>query len=745
MTQHTRPDVRTNLGDLGPGSSAGRWFAIVVSGVICGVLAVVLSIGVGSLLFSNSLHDAVPMSIGLALASTAIIAVVVAMTSSIRGAVALVQEVPVVALAAVVAAVVAALPADAEPSHTIATVIVAVALATALSGICALVLGYLQLGAIIRYVPYPVIGGFLAGTGWLIVGGGAGLALGEPLRWDSVTRLSDPSVAANLGLTVALVVILALLEGRTSNHLMLPGTVLATLVLFNLAILVAGVDSDTLHNMGWLVGLHQDDTLWPPITPAELVLVDWGAVAIGMISMPIMVVMTVIALLLNDTGIELETRRDVDLDRELRSVGSANLLASVSGGIAGFPSVSLTLLALRLHASYRSVGLIVAVVVLTALLLGNQVLDVIPTFLLGGLLIWLGGSLIVEWLVRTFQRLDRWEYFIILAIFAAIVGIGFGEGMLFGLVAALLLFVFQYGQVDAVRFSATGVDFQSSAVSEERRRLLAQSGEAILIIRLQGFLFFGTADRFRKDLAQRTADAGGAGAHYVVIDFGRVTGIDSSTILSFVRLSQTAELDHFTIVLSGLSPHLRRTIERSGIIGGAVRIEPDVDTALKWCEDALLAEREPGFSGSRPRPIADLLTLMVDDEDVAARLLRYLKKRSVTAGTILIAEGSASDDIYLVESGHAVVEIRSNVDTPIRLARVGPCAIVGELAYYLQEPRTATVVSEEDMIVWQLTREAVTRLHTEAPHDALVFHQAMAAMLSKRLIGTNRILRFLAD
>lgn len=723
----------------------GRWLATIVAGLLCGVLAIVLSIGVGSLLFSNTLPAAVPVSIGLALAATAIIATVVALTSSIHGAVAPVQEVPVIPLTAVVTAVVAALPAETGPDQTLATVIVAVALSTAIAGVCAFLLGYFKLGAFIRYVPYPVIGGFLAGTGWFIVIGGVGLALGEPPKWESFALLSNPLTAASLGLAVTLVVVLTAVESRSSNPLMLPGVVLATLAIFNLVILIVGVDDTTLHNNDWLVGVPEGETLWPPISFNDVATVDWGAVMIGMISMPVMVVITVIAVLLNDSGIELQTRQDVDLDQELRSVGSANLIAGATGGIAGFPSVSLTLLARRLRAPYRIVGVIVGGVALAALILGSFVLDIVPTFLLGGVLIWLGGGLMFEWLVRSFRRLDRWEYLIILVIFAAIVGVGFAEGMLFGLVAALLLFVFQYGQVDAVRLSVTGGDFQSSAVSEERRRRLAESGDAILIIRLQGFLFFGTADRFRKNLAERTAVAGGSGARYVLIDFGRVTGIDSSTILSFVRLTQTAERDGFTVVLSGLSPTIREAVERSGIVDHTVRIEPDVDTALKWCEDSLLAEQEPDVSGSAPRPIADLLALIVDDAEVAQRLIPYLERRAVAAGTTLIDEGAASDDIYLVESGRAAVEIRSNLDTPIRVARVGPGAIVGELAFYLHEPRAATVVSEEDMVVWLLTREALERLSDEAPRDALHFHQAMAAMLSRRLVGTNRILRFVAD
>ncbi|WP_421722804.1 SulP family inorganic anion transporter [Bauldia sp.] len=723
---------------------AGTWMSIVVAGLICGILAVVLSIGVGSLLFSRVLPQFLPISIGLGLAATTVIAFVVALTSSIRGAVAPVQEVPVVALAGVVAVALVTLPAGASSQTVLATAIVTVAMSSVLSGIAAFVLGRLNLGALIRYVPYPVIGGFLAATGWFVVIGGLGLLVGEAPRWDNASDFLVPSTSINLCLAVVLFAALVAVEKRASNAYALPGLVIGALIAFNLVVFVGGIEHADLHEIDWLVSVPVGGVLWPHIDPSDLVHVDWSAVAVSLISMPIMVLMTIIALLLNVTGIELAIRRDVDLDRELRSVGSANVLAGAIGGVPGFPAVSLTLLARHLGAPYRAVGVLVAGVTLTALIIGEVLLDAVPTFLLAGLLMWIGGGLLVEWLVRSWQRLDIWDYAIIVAIFAVIVVIGFAEGMIFGLIAAVILFVVRYGQVNAVRVALTGRELQSSTTSEERQRLLTVFGDRILIIRLQGFLFFGTADRLRAALGEQTASEGNGHIRFVVIDFARVTGIDSSTISSFTRLTQIAEQAGFRIVLSGLSPALRETIERSDV-ANALTIETDVDAALKRCEDALLAELKPGFSDARPRPIAELLGLIVGDADTAERLIPYLTRKEVPAGTILVEEGAASDDIFMVESGHAAVEAVSGVNKPVRLARIGPGAIVGELAYYLREPRAARVTSEEDMVVWRLSREALERLRTEAPADALRFHESMAAMLSRRLVGTNRVLTFLAD
>ena len=120
--------------------------------------------------------------------------------------------------------------------------------------------------------------------------------------------------------------------------------------------------------------------------------------------------------------------------------------------------------------------------------------------------------------------------------------VSFAYGILLGLVAATILFLVEYGRVDSVRFTLTGKDYQSTFdVSDERQEALRKFGDAILIIQLQGFIFFGTADRLRKTIESRISGSrDDAPVRFLLIDFQRVTGIDSSTVLSFTRLDQFA-------------------------------------------------------------------------------------------------------------------------------------------------------------------------------------------------------------
>ena len=166
-------------------------------------------------------------------------------------------------------------------------------------------------------------------------------------------------------------------------------------------------------------------------------------------------------------------RRDLDLDRELRAAGIGNLVAGLGAGIPGYHSLSGTVLAARLGATNAIVGVTVAACCAAAAAFGPQILSLVPTPLLGGVLMWIGGGLIHQWLISARARLARSEYAVVVLIFAIIAFVGFAWGILVGLIAAAVLFAVEYGRIDIVRYTLTGRDYQTGAdASDERLEVL---------------------------------------------------------------------------------------------------------------------------------------------------------------------------------------------------------------------------------------------------------------------------------
>lgn len=722
-----------------------RIFQAAAAGIVCGFLAIVLSISFGNLLLPESMRDYVPVAIGMALFSTTVLAAIAAVTSPILGAVSIVEEIPVVAIAGPAGAIAVSMAGSAPESDILATIVVAAALATFATGLTLLVLGWLKLGRLIRYVPFPVIAGFLAGTGWLILQGGLSVTAGVQVGFGSLAALLEPLVVVKTGIAVAFAGLVVLVQSRVKSPLVLPAMIFAALVLYNAGVFLGDVPVAVLRGEGWVVPM-QGDGLWPPIRPADIASVRWDHILPTAIMLPAIVIITVMALLMNATGIELDSGRELDLDRELRSVGLQNVVSGLGGGLPGYPAVSLSLLASRLGAADRLVGVIVAVLAGAALFLGEFVLDLVPTPLLGSLLIWIGGSLMFEWLARTARRLAAWEYTIVIVIFLVIAGVGFPYGVLVGLIAAIILFVVEYGRVDSIRQVLTGRDYQSSfSISEAQRESLRESGDAILMVRLQGFIFFGTSDRLRKNLEDRLR--ANPSIRFMVIDFQRVTGVDSSAVASFLRLGQVMARSGVKLVLSGMRETVSKPLLRGGLekARGNLHIEPDIDHGLRWCEERVLAGVAPSPEPMRSHDATEIALGIMKDRPMAEQLVRYLESVSLPAGALLMEQGTPSDEMYFVESGRAAVRLQAPGNSGVRLATVGPGAIVGEVAFYLGQPRTASIVAETPMEVWRLSRSVLLQLQAEMPLLALRFHEGLAAMLAGRVSATNRLVGFLAD
>ena len=126
---------------------------------------------------------------------------------------------------------------------------------------------------------------------------------------------------------------------------------------------------------------------------------------------------------------------------------------------------------------------------------GTALVSSIPRFLMGGLVVFIGLGLLHEWIVRARRTLTRAEYAIVLAIFAVIAIETFLLGVAVGLVATTVLFVVSYGRIVPVRFELSGEAVRSRVVrgSRDRQRLKEQAGR-LLLFRLHGYLFFGTAN-----------------------------------------------------------------------------------------------------------------------------------------------------------------------------------------------------------------------------------------------------------
>ena len=142
------------------------------------ILEIIFVLAFTTLIYSGELSSQIPRAMGFIIFGDAILCAVVAWLSSYPSFIGVEQDMPGAMLGVVAVGIIATLAGKTEMQF--ATVTLMIVITTLLTGIMLLALGYFQLGGLIRFLPYPVIGGFLAGTGCILIQGGIGIMANSP-------------------------------------------------------------------------------------------------------------------------------------------------------------------------------------------------------------------------------------------------------------------------------------------------------------------------------------------------------------------------------------------------------------------------------------------------------------------------------------------------------------------------------------------------------------------------------------
>lgn len=714
----------------------------LTAAVVVGVLEVVVATSFAALVFTGPLVVHLPAGIGLALVAAAAALVTVALLSSHRGMLASVQDISAAVLSVVAAAIVADLPAD-DP-RIFMTVVAAIALSSLLTGGFFFVLGTFRLGDLIRFVPYPVVGGFLAGTGWLLFRGGMEVVSGVPLSLARLGVLAEGAVLVRWVPGLAFAVLLLLLVRRSQHPLVIPLTVVGGILVFFAVVLGIGVDVATVEARGWLLGPFPEGGLWEPWSARSIGQADWSVVVGQAGNVATILIVSVLALLLNASGIELVIHRDVDLNRELRAAGVGNLVSGAAGGLPGFHALSLTVLAHRMGGRNRIVGVLAGGVCVAALVAGGGLLGLFPRPVLGGLLVFLGLAFLVEWVVDAWSRLPRSEYLIVLLILGVVATVGFLPGVGLGVLLAVVLFAIDYGRTDVVKHALTGATYHSQMDRPAaHREILRAEGDRIHVLELQGFLFFGTANALLGRIRGRAADPSLPPLRFLVLDFRRVSGLDSSSVLSFSKARRLASSEGFLLVLTGMSDRVRLPLEQGGLSDEdpVVRTFPDLDRGVQWCEDRLL-EGSESPPDERDGLWREALREIGGSEE---GFLSYLDRVEAEEGEVLIRQGDRAEDVLFLESGQVTAQVTREGGGTVRLRTLTAGAVVGELALYAGGVRTATVVADRPSVLYRLSRDGLGRMERQDPQLASALHRLFGRLLAERLADTIQTVKALMD
>lgn len=723
-----------------------QFFSTMSIGLVAGAIALPLTISFGILIYSGDLSQFASAGIGMMLFGCLAMQLIVAMSSSMPGMMAGPQDSPAAILGLTAAAISTQMVAATDTAKFI-TVVATVMLASILSGILFLLMGGFKLSRFIRFIPYPVVGGFIAGTGLLLARGGIGVMLGTTLDMASL-RLLAQSDQLLLWLPGTIFAVLLLLASRRFNHfLTLPIMLLGAIVIFYAAVWLSGLTMAEVRGMGWLLGPFPQGALWRPLNLSLLSQVDWSVVADQASNIAAAAVLGMVGLLLNTSALELIAKKDIDMNRELTATGAANIVGGLGGGSVGFHYLGLSALPFRAGIFSRLVGVFAALVTGLVLLFGASLLSLIPTPVVGGLLLYVGLSFLVEWLYDAWFQLPHVDYLLVVVILGVVATVGFLAGVGVGVVIAVILFVVNYSRINMVKNALSGTTYQSNLERPPEQRFLIQRfGEQIYVLMLQGYIFFGTAQGLLTRVYERVQGPHEQPLRYLLLDFQHVTALDSSAIFSFVRLKQFAEANSFQIVITELSAISKTQFARSGLAegDGVLHFFGSLDYGMEWCEDEIL-KSEGSNTIIRAASVNAQLRRMLSSPDLIERFTSYLERQEIAPGEVLIHQGDVPDSMYFLDKGKVTAQLEVSKDKTIRLKSLGPGTMIGEAGLYLKQTRSATVIANEASVVYRLSADALKRMEEDEPRLASKLHEWVARVLSERLSENNRTLEALLE
>lgn len=458
--------------------------------------------------------------------------------------------------------------------------------ATLMAGILLILLGVFKLGAIIKFIPYPIIVGFTSGIAVTIfttqIADIFGLNFGGEKvpgdfigKWMIYFRHFDTVNWWNAVVSILSIIIIAITP-RFSKKI--PGSLIAIIVV-TIGVYVlktyAGIDSiDTIGDRF---------TIKSELPEAAIPTLNWEAIKDLFPVAITIAVLGAIESLLSATVADGVTGDKHDSNTELIAQGTANLITPLFGGIPATGAIARTMTNINNGGKTPVAGIIHAIVLLLILLFLMPLAQYIPMAYLAGVLVIVSYNM-SEW--RTFKALlknPKSDVTVLLITFFLTIIFDLTIAIEVGLVIACILFmrrVMETTEISVIKDEIDPNDELDIAVCEEH--LIIPAG--VEVYEINGPYFFGIATKFEETMAQL-----GDRPKVRIIRMRKVPFIDSTGIHNLTSLCKMSQKEKITIVLSGVNEKVHKTLEKSGFyeLLGKQNICPNINVALDRAKEII--------------------------------------------------------------------------------------------------------------------------------------------------------------
>ena len=620
-------------------------------------------------------------------------------------------------------------------------------------GLLQVLFGVIGIGRLIKYMPYPVVSGYLSGVGLIIILSQVPKFLGAPNGGTIWHALRSPSDWQWQGIVVGAVTVSVMLAAPKLTKAV-PAAILglASGVLSYFVLGLADRSLLELADNALVVGsLSVSDVGF-----ADAITGRWQALgSLGRREFVSVIVpaLTLAVLLSIDTlktcvVTDALTRTRHDSNRVLIGQGLGNLAAAAAGGVPGAGTMGATLVNLSSGGLTRLSGLSAGLLALGAFLVLQNVIQWIPIAALAGILIVIGVRMFdLRSLQLLRQRSTVLDFMVIVAVVAVAITVSLIAASGVGIGLAVALFVREQIGGAVVRRKVLGNQSFSKQMRLPAEMAILQSrGELTAIFELQGSLFFGTTDQLysalEPELKTRT---------YIILDMRRVQSVDVTAAHVLELIEDVLTERNAFLIFSQLPAHVAtgqdmgQYFDEIGLVRKEhhARVFGELDAALEWVENRILEEARLERNAEKPLELGQIELFTNRKAETLAAFESCMDKRSYKLGEKIFALGEVSDELLLIRRGSVRILLPLDEKQSHHLATFGRGDFIGEMAFLDGAARSANAVAFSDTDIYALSRQRFDVLAREHKRLAINLFEGLARMLAIRMRFTNAELRLL--
>jgi len=615
--------------------------------------------------------------------------------------------------------------------------------------------GTLGGGRLIKFIPFPVVSGYLSGVAVLIALGQIPKLFGFSSSISLWEGLGSPSLWQWQGVVVGIITILSMGFAPRITRKVPPAILgLGGGIASYFIIALFSRDLLTVVDNPLVIGpIHATGSFFSAVGEqvGSVFMIDFSTLRFIIIPALTLSVLLSIDTLKTCVALDALTHRRHNSDRELIGQGIGNLASFLAGGMPGAGTMGPTLVNVTSGGKTPRAGVVEGGFVILATLLLGRLIAWVPIATLAGILLFIAWRMFDRSMFRLLRSpAGRLDFAVIVGVVLVSITVDLIAASGVGVALTILLFI-----RDQIRGSVIRRKHYLNEISSKTRRqtaerdVLTKSGDQAVFCELQGNLFFGTTDQLfsllEPDLRTR---------RFILLDMRRVQSMDYTAAHLFEQMHSRLAHRNGQLLFCGMPSGLldQRNFEhylvQLGVVreGGGVMISETLDGALEWMEERILEIEGVG------RPDEEMILGPRDfdlfrgfDETTLEALKQFLVERPLRPDEFVFRQGDEGDEIFLVRRGAVRIMLPLERGKFHHLATIGRGDFFGELAFLDRGQRSANAAAKGRTDLYVLSRSRLNELsHLNAQFGVQIFAR-LAHVIALRLRQADAELRMLQD